>query len=148
MNIAMNPRKFDARLLKTPAVPRRSRRLSPSCRCCREAGVTAAPDAPVRPAVVRVLEGLAPVALLAAASYWGYEYWALWQSEVTTDDAYVQADLVTIAPQVSGYLTTVNVTDNQPVRERRCPRRHRPAHLQGGGRSGAGRRRRGQSFHR
>lgn len=54
--------------------------------------------------------------LVAGITYGGFEYWTAWRFEETTDDAYVQADLVTIAPQVPGYLTTVNVTDNQPVK--------------------------------
>ena len=37
-------------------------------------------------------------------------------SRRSTDDAYVQADVVTIAPKVSGYIQTVSVDDNQPVK--------------------------------
>ena len=37
-------------------------------------------------------------------------------SRRSTDDAYVQADNVTIAPKVSGYIETVSVDDNQPVK--------------------------------
>jgi membrane fusion protein (multidrug efflux system) len=115
MNIATNPKQLDARPLKTPAVLPLA---PPLAQPPAGAGAPAEPAAPARsPWRKRALEGLAVVALLAAASYAGYEYWALWQYEVTTDDAYVQADIVPIAPQVSGYLATVNVTDNQPVRE-------------------------------
>ena len=35
---------------------------------------------------------------------------------VATDDAYVQADNTLIAPRVSGYISQVLVTDNQPVK--------------------------------
>ena len=35
-----------------------------------------------------------------------------------TDDAYVRSDLVAVAPQVSGRIITVNVSDNQTVAER------------------------------
>jgi len=35
---------------------------------------------------------------------------------VSTDDAYVQADNTLIAPRVSGYISQVLVTDNQPVK--------------------------------
>jgi membrane fusion protein (multidrug efflux system) len=37
-------------------------------------------------------------------------------SEQSTDDAYVQADLTTIAPQVSGTVDRVLIEDNQPVK--------------------------------
>jgi membrane fusion protein (multidrug efflux system) len=55
------------------------------------------------------------VILLAAGSYGGYwyvtgRYW------VSTDDAYTQADGVTIAPQVPGYVHKLYITDNQQVR--------------------------------
>jgi multidrug efflux system membrane fusion protein len=33
-----------------------------------------------------------------------------------TDDAYVLSDLVAVAPQVTGHVVTVHVTDNQPVK--------------------------------
>lgn len=55
------------------------------------------------------------LAALAGLGYAGLEYWTSWRFEESTDDAYVQADIVTLAPQVAGYLVTVNVTDNQPV---------------------------------
>jgi multidrug efflux system membrane fusion protein len=35
-----------------------------------------------------------------------------------TDDAYVRSDLVAVAPQVSGRIITVNVKDNQTVKEK------------------------------
>jgi multidrug efflux system membrane fusion protein len=35
-----------------------------------------------------------------------------------TDDAYVRSDLVAVAPQVSGRIITVNVRDNQTVKEK------------------------------
>ncbi|MFH1558764.1 MAG: HlyD family secretion protein [Pseudomonadota bacterium] len=53
---------------------------------------------------------------LCGLAYAGFEYWTSWRFERTTDDAYVQADVVTIAPKVSGYLRTVEVNDNQPVK--------------------------------
>ncbi len=35
---------------------------------------------------------------------------------VSTDDAYVKADSTTVAPKVSGYIGTVLVADNEPVK--------------------------------
>ena len=80
-----------------------------------------APPAPsTRPWQRSLKIGLMVAAACAAFGgfgYAGYEYWTLWRFEASTDDAYVQADIVTIAPQVAGHLVTVNVIDNQPVKQ-------------------------------
>ena len=57
----------------------------------------------------------AAVAVLAGATWYGYDYWTVGRYLVSTDDAYVKADNTTIAPKVSGYLTDVLVGDNQRV---------------------------------
>jgi membrane fusion protein (multidrug efflux system) len=53
---------------------------------------------------------------LAAAGQFGWQYWTVGRFEVSTDDAYVQADNTTIAPKVSGYIAAVLVDDNQQVK--------------------------------
>ena len=52
---------------------------------------------------------------MLAAGWAGWEYWTSWRFFVSTDDAYVQADIVTIAAEVDGTIVTVAVGDNQPV---------------------------------
>ena len=64
----------------------------------------------------RALLGGAGALALAAASQLGASYWTVGRFQITTDDAYVQADNTTIAPKVSGYLNAVLVNDNQPVK--------------------------------
>ncbi|MET4482097.1 HlyD family secretion protein [Bradyrhizobium sp. F1.13.3] len=64
----------------------------------------------------RALLASAAVALLAAASWYGWDYWTAGRFLVSTDDAYVKADNTTIAPKVSGYLNDVLVGDNQNVK--------------------------------
>ena len=56
------------------------------------------------------------MAVLAAASWYGWDYWTTGRFLVSTDDAYVKADNTTIAPKVSGYLGEVLVGDNQHVK--------------------------------
>ncbi len=46
---------------------------------------------------------------------YGVQYWQVGRFNVSTDDAYVQADNTLIAPRVAGYLSDVLVTDNQHV---------------------------------
>jgi membrane fusion protein (multidrug efflux system) len=75
---------------------------------------------PVQPSkkdrIRRVLIAGAAVALLATASWYGWDYWTAGRFLVSTDDAYVKADNTTIAPKVSGYLNQVLVGDNQHVK--------------------------------
>ncbi len=54
-------------------------------------------------------------ALVGAGSY-GWSWWSVGRFFETTDDAYVAADTVTVAPRVAGYLLAVPVRDNQVVR--------------------------------
>jgi membrane fusion protein (multidrug efflux system) len=53
---------------------------------------------------------------LGALTDFGWSYWTTGRFQVSTDDAYVQADTTIIAPKVSGYLSEVLVADNQPVK--------------------------------
>ncbi|MEI9987384.1 MAG: biotin/lipoyl-binding protein [Aliidongia sp.] len=53
---------------------------------------------------------------IAGATYFGWQYWTVGRFEVSTDDAYVQADNMTVAPKISGYLGSVLVEDNQQVK--------------------------------
>ena len=61
-----------------------------------------------------LLAGAGLVAL-AGAAWFGWDYWTVGRFQVSTDDAYVEADNPTVAPKVSGYLSAVLVDDNQPV---------------------------------
>jgi membrane fusion protein, multidrug efflux system len=63
----------------------------------------------------RLLLAGAAVALLAGATWYGWDYWTVGRFLVSTDDAYVKADNTTIAPKVSGYLHEVLVGDNERV---------------------------------
>ena len=64
----------------------------------------------------RALLAAAGAAVLVGAGYFGQEYWTVGRFQVSTDDAYVQADNTTIAPKVAGYVAEVLVGDNEPVK--------------------------------
>ena len=64
----------------------------------------------------KLLSTGAALAVLAAATWYGWDYWTVGQYLVSTDDAYVRADSTTIAPKVAGYLQEVLVRDNERVR--------------------------------
>ncbi|CAH1661541.1 Membrane fusion component of tripartite multidrug resistance system [Hyphomicrobiales bacterium] len=75
-------------------------------------------DAPKKKSRIRkpLLAAVALIAL-AASGYEGYHWWTLGRFEIETDDAYVHVDMTILAAKVSGYITSVDVTDNQFVRE-------------------------------
>ncbi|MFK0091880.1 HlyD family secretion protein [Pseudomonas sp. NPDC090592] len=62
----------------------------------------------------RVLLSLGAIAGFAALGWGGHWYW-VGQYIETTDDAYLQADSMTVAPKVGGYIAEVLVADNQQV---------------------------------
>src|SRR6266850_3695156 len=63
----------------------------------------------------RLLFASAAAVLLAAAGWYGWDYWKVGRYLVSTDDAYVKADNTTVAPKVSGYIGEVLVGDNEKV---------------------------------
>ena len=62
------------------------------------------------------LLGATALVVIAAAAYYGHNYWTVGRFQVSTDDAYVQADSSAIAPKISGYITNVLVNDNEIVK--------------------------------
>jgi membrane fusion protein, multidrug efflux system len=62
-----------------------------------------------------ILVGLGIVALIVAG-IWVARWWTVGRFIESTDDAYLQADSVTVAPKVSGYVTDVYVGDNATVK--------------------------------
>jgi membrane fusion protein (multidrug efflux system) len=76
------------------------------------------PATPAPPAnrLRRLLLAGTAVAVLAGASWFGWDYWTVGRFLVSTDDAYVKADNTTIAPKISGYLREVMVGDNEHVK--------------------------------
>ncbi|MDX8480293.1 HlyD family secretion protein [Mesorhizobium sp. VK24D] len=89
-----------------------------------------APEVPVQPAPVAPVEApakkkrsvrslLLPIiglGLLGAGSWYGYNYWTDGRFMISTDDAYVQADMSFVSPKISGYVDKVLVSENQKVK--------------------------------
>ncbi|GJD35083.1 HlyD family secretion protein [Methylobacterium aerolatum] len=63
----------------------------------------------------RVVLPLILLAALGGGGSYGWHWWTVGRFHQTTDDAYLQADKVTVAPKVGGLVATVAVGDNQPV---------------------------------
>jgi membrane fusion protein, multidrug efflux system len=62
-----------------------------------------------------VLLPLLGLIIAAGVAWYGHYWWTTGRFLEATDDAYTQADAVTIAPRVAGYIITVAVDDNQLV---------------------------------
>src|ERR1700712_2277738 len=62
-----------------------------------------------------VLLAIAVVAAIAGVAY-GLHWWTVGRFIESTDDAYLKADGVTVAPKVAGYVTDVYVVANQKVK--------------------------------
>lgn len=63
----------------------------------------------------RVLLALILVGAIGAAASYGHQWWTTGRFLVSTDDAYVKADLSVIASREAGYVKDVLVVDNQRV---------------------------------
>ncbi|MHB8284636.1 MAG: HlyD family secretion protein [Caulobacteraceae bacterium] len=75
-----------------------------------------ADPAPARKSpVVRIVLISAGVVILAAGVIGGLNWWTHGRFVQSTNDAYLHADEVTVAPKVSGYVEQVYVIDNQTV---------------------------------
>ncbi|MGD0497305.1 MAG: HlyD family secretion protein [Bryobacteraceae bacterium] len=59
---------------------------------------------------------IALVAVVAGIAAGGYAVWAHYRDRVSTDDAQVDGDVTAIAAKISGKVTEVVVSDNQPVK--------------------------------
>jgi membrane fusion protein (multidrug efflux system) len=54
--------------------------------------------------------------LLAGAAWYGYDYWTVGRFMISTDDAYVQVDMASVAPKITGYVEHVAATENEHVK--------------------------------
>lgn len=57
------------------------------------------------------------VPLLAGAAYGGWHWWSVGRFMETTDNAYVEAEIIAISPRVEGHVASLAVVENQRVAE-------------------------------
>ncbi|TAN15047.1 MAG: HlyD family secretion protein, partial [Rhizobiaceae bacterium] len=75
-----------------------------------------APAQPRKGSTRRFILPVIGIAALAAAGWFGYKYWTVGRFMVSTDDAYVQADMAFISPKITGYVEDVKFDNNQRVK--------------------------------
>jgi membrane fusion protein (multidrug efflux system) len=93
------PLKFEQVRYQTPLEPPKTKRTTDNQRKRR-----------------RWLAMLAAVVLVAGGGYGTY-WFLIGRFYESTNDAYLGADNVTVAPKVAGYVVALNVQDNQPVKQ-------------------------------
>jgi membrane fusion protein (multidrug efflux system) len=79
---------------------------------CPPAGAPSRPRRrPSRPVLIALGTALGLLAILGGVRYYAYA-----SSHVSTDDAFIDGNIVQLSPQVAGPVAAVHVTDNQAVR--------------------------------
>lgn len=73
-------------------------------------------DAPRKGRMRRVLIVGALAVVIAGAAVWGYRFWTVGRFMVSTDNAYVGADMAIVAPKVSGYVAAAPLVANAHVK--------------------------------
>ncbi|WP_455473876.1 HlyD family secretion protein [Bartonella sp. B30(2025)] len=64
----------------------------------------------------KIIKALLAVLILCAL-WFSYNWLTYWRYMLTTDDAYVQGDIATIAPKLAGYIEEISVQANQTVKK-------------------------------
>ena len=82
----------------------------------RESNAPAQSPSPRKGNRRRVVLATLFLTFVAAGGAYGWRWWAVGRYEITTDNAYLNSDKVTVAPRIAGILSQVFVADNQPVR--------------------------------
>ena len=54
--------------------------------------------------------------MLGVGGYYGYQWWTTGRFMISTDDAYIQADVATLGVKVAGYVARVDVKDGDAVK--------------------------------
>ena len=81
-----------------------------------EQAATAVPAAPPRKTRKRLVFALLALGGIGVGAHYGWNWWTTGRFEEATDDAFLQADKVTVAPKVGGFVAASFVTDNQPIK--------------------------------
>jgi membrane fusion protein (multidrug efflux system) len=80
-----------------------------------EAEIPSAPADKPRSSRKRLVIAAVLLAVIAGSGYEGYGWWTNGRFMVSTDDAYVQADITILAAKASGYVASVEVENNARV---------------------------------
>jgi membrane fusion protein (multidrug efflux system) len=74
-----------------------------------------AATSPLQKSSVRAVLGVVALLALLGGGLWVFNWWTAGRFLQTTNDAFLQADQVTVAPKIAGYVDQVLVADNEDV---------------------------------
>ncbi|SKA36304.1 HlyD family secretion protein [Consotaella salsifontis] len=80
-------------------------------------GAGAAPAAKPKRGKGKLILAIVALAAIGGGSYFGHYWWTEGRFMISTDDAYLSADMTVLSPKISGYIKNVLVEDNEFVRE-------------------------------
>ena len=83
------------------------------------AAETAAPASKKGGALRNLVLTLIAAAAIGGGAWYGHGWWTDGRFLVTTEDAYVAADMAILTPKVTGYIQSVPVVENQAVKDRK-----------------------------
>lgn len=75
------------------------------------------PDAKPPRSRRKLFASVAMLIALVAGCYFGWNYWTEGRFLVATDDAYVAGDITILAAKIPGYVKTIEVQNDQPVKQ-------------------------------
>jgi membrane fusion protein, multidrug efflux system len=78
---------------------------------------TTVTTAPERTSPAKLIKAGAAILVLVAAIGFGVHFWRQSHAFVSTDNAYVNADRIELAAQVSGPIVAIHIQDQQPVKK-------------------------------
>ncbi|MGB7045034.1 MAG: biotin/lipoyl-binding protein, partial [Methylocella sp.] len=114
------PSRENASTISSEAIVRRLRGeapaavpLSPPRKADTAAGAEKTPSRSLRK---QAFLSVALLLALGGGGRFGWHWWTHGRFEETTDNAFLEADKVVVAPKVGGFVAQVFVADNQPVK--------------------------------
>ena len=98
---------------RSPIGPKEGRPIAPAGEAHP---AVAAADAPAkRSGAKRVVLVMIALAVFGAVGFFGYRWWTEGRFMISTDDAYVGADIAIVSPKITGYVETVPARENDAV---------------------------------
>ena len=112
----MSATMLDANEIDVPQPMLRRKAADASTSASSATGDAAAAPKPPRASRKRIILALLALVGLGVGTHYGWDWWTTGRFEEATDDAFLQADKVTVAPKVGGFVAESLVADNQPVK--------------------------------
>lgn len=102
---------------RAPSPPGSSPQASPARTVAEDPGLPASVPPPAKRSRRKPVLLVVALAIIAGAGWLGERWWTFGRFQITTDDAYVQADITRVSAKVAGYIAALPVEENQAVKK-------------------------------